>query len=102
MPLSPASSPRSAWTWQYSPNVFLRAEWEYIGFVPVAGDQGQHQYRPGRHWREVLAPAPRGFAHRRHYPFARNARVDRGSQVAYSRQWDTPSQRGAPIWKDRL
>ena len=37
MPLSPAWSPRSAWTWQYSPNVFLRAEWEYIGFVPVAG-----------------------------------------------------------------
>ena len=29
------------------------------------------------------------------------AAVDRGGQVAYLRQWDTPPHRGAPIWKDR-
>ena len=63
----------------------------------VNGIRADDQYRPRRLRREVLAPPlSRTF-------FRRLSRqLTAPSRLAYLRQWDTPPQRGAPIWKDRL
>ena len=85
--------------WAVTPSIFLRAEWEYR----LCDDQWhQREYQHRSSWRECALlgapfycpPSPTGFT-------TQFAKVDRGRQVAYLRQWDTPPQRGAPIWKDR-
>ena len=79
------------------PNVFLRGEWEFVGFAQVNGIRTSDQYRPCRRRHKVLAPErPPSTS------FPVIAAVDRAFRLDYLRQWDTPPQRGAPIWKDRL
>ncbi len=88
------------------PNVFVRGEWEYIAFAPVGGIRSN--INTGRvglgvkfYDRRQIRRAAFGSRSAVRIPFSHIAGVDRAAVVAYVRQWDTPPQRGAPIWKDR-
>ena len=96
------------------PNMFLRAEWEYVQFAPIhdiqvninsarvglgceilIGGRLPFRRRTRSRWREFprhlrRAPHPLHFL-----------RLTGRGRSHYVRQWDTPPQRGAPIWKDR-